>query len=133
MGLLDSVAGALTGQQGGAGGGDLLGAVIGMLANGSSVGGLGGLAEKFRQGGAGDVMSSWIGTGENLPLSPGQLQDVLGSDLLGQLAQQFGLNSDDLAAQLTQVLPQAVDQATPDGRLPEGGLGDIGALLGKLR
>lgn len=133
MGLLDSVVGALAGQNRGAGGGDLIGAVIGMLANGSAVGGLGGLAERFQQGGLGDVMSSWIGTGENLPVSPGQLQDVLGSDLLGQLAQQFGLNSGDLATRLSQVLPQAVDQATPDGHLPQGGLGDIGALLGKLR
>lgn len=132
MGLLDSVAGAL-GSQRTAGGGDLLGAVIGMLANGSQVGGLAGLAERFRQGGLGDVVNSWIGSGENLPVSPGQLQDVLGSDVLSQLAQQFGIGSGDLAGQLSQLLPQAVDQATPGGRVPEGGLGDIGALLGRLR
>ena len=144
MGLLDSVLGGMLGggqqQQGGAGA--LINIIAGMLANqgggggaGGGAGGLGGLAglaEQFQRGGMGDVMNSWIGKGENLPIAPDQLGDVLGGDLLGQLTQQTGMGQGDLLGQLSQLLPQMVDQATPDGAIPAGGLGDIGAILGKL-
>jgi uncharacterized protein YidB (DUF937 family) len=140
MGLLDSVVGALGGQQGqggagAAGGGALLTAVIGMLAQ--NQGGLAGLVQKFEQSGLGNVVGSWIGTGQNLPISADQLRNVLGSDAIGQIAQQLGLSHEEAAGQLSQALPQVVDQATPEGQLPAdgglGNLGDIGALLGKLR
>jgi uncharacterized protein YidB (DUF937 family) len=140
MGLLDSVLGGMLGggqqqQQGGAGA--LISIVAGMLANqggaaGGSGGGLAGLAEQFQRGGMGDVMNSWIGKGENLPIEPDQLGSVLGGDLLGKLTQQTGMGQGDLLSQLSQLLPQMVDKATPDGALPAGGLGDIGAILGKL-
>lgn len=140
MGLLDSVLGGMLGgaqqqQQGGAGA--LISIVAGMLANqggaaGGSGGGLAGLAEQFQRGGMGDVMNSWIGKGENLPIEPDQLGSVLGGDLLGKLTQQTGMGQGDLLSQLSQLLPQMVDKATPDGALPVGGLGDIGAILGKL-
>ena len=140
MGLLDSVLGGMLGggqqQQGGAGA--LINIIAGMLANqggGGGAGGLGGLAglaEQFQRGGMGDVMNSWIGKGENLPIAPDQLGDVLGGDLLGQLTQQTGMGQGDLLGQLSQLLPQMVDKATPDGAIPAGGLGDIGAILGKL-
>ena len=77
-------------------------------------------------------MNSWIGTGPNQPVSPDQLGNVLGDDLLGKLGQQTGMNSGDLLGQLSQMLPQMVDRATPEGRIPEGGLGDIGAILGRF-
>ena len=147
MGLLDSVLGGMLGggqqQQGGAGA--LINIVAGMLANShggvaagggggaaGGLGGLGGLAEQFQKGGLGDLMNSWIGKGENLPISPDQLGDVLGGDLLGKLTQQTGMGQGDLLGQLSQLLPQMVDKATPDGAIPSGGLGDIGAILGKL-
>ncbi len=133
MGLLDSVIGAL-GQGGGQGGGQaaLIQAVLGMLAGqGGQGGGLAELAARFQQGGLGDVMGSWVGTGQNLPVSPDQLGSVLGDDLLGQLSQSSGMNGGDLLGQLSQVLPQVVDQLTPDGQMPQGGL-DIGAVLGQL-
>jgi uncharacterized protein YidB (DUF937 family) len=132
MGLLDSVLGGVLGggqQQGGAGA--LMSIVAGMLAN-QGGGGLAGLAEQFQKGGMGDVMNSWIGKGENLPIAPDQLGNVLGGDLLGKLTQQTGMGQGDLLGQLSQLLPQMVDKATPDGAVPAGGLGDIGSLLGKL-
>lgn len=135
MGLLDSVVGALGGAQGGAQGGgqaDLLNAVIGMLGNDGQGGGLASLVHRFQQGGLGDIVSSWISTGQNLPISPDQLHSVLGSDTLSSLAQQLGLPAGDLTAQLSQMLPQVVDQLTPNGELPQGGLGDLGSLLGGL-
>ncbi len=136
MGLLDSVLGSVLGggqQQGGAGA--LINIVAGMLANnqgGGGSGGLAGLAEQFQKGGMGDVMNSWVGKGENLPIAPDQLGNVLGGDLLGKLTQQTGMGQGDLLGQLSQLLPQMVDKATPDGAVPAGGLGDIGAILGKL-
>ena len=144
MGLLDSVLGSMLGggqaqpQQGGAGA--LAQIVAGMLAHqgggaagdGAMGGGLAGLVEQFQRGGLGDVMNSWIGTGQNLPVAPDQLGQVLGGDLLGKLAQHTGMDQGDLLGQLSQLLPQMVDKATPEGRIPEGGLGDIGSILSRF-
>mgnify|MGYP003454290152 CR=1 FL=1 len=137
MGLLDQVVGALGGAQGGGHGGgqaELIHAVIGMLGSGSGSqsGGLGELVARFQQGGLGDVVSSWISTGQNLPISADQLSSVLGQDAIAGLAQKTGLPAGDLTSQLTQMLPQIIDGLTPNGQLPQGGLGDIGSLLGGL-
>ncbi len=150
MGLLDTVIGAL-GQQGhgqgsGMGGqGDLLSAVIGMLgqgglggSGGGAAGGLGGLiglVEKFRQGGLGEIANSWVGTGQNLPVSPDQLDGVLGNDTVANMASKLGMNHGDLLSQLSQMLPQVVDKLTPNGQMPQaggGGLGDLAGMLGGL-
>jgi uncharacterized protein YidB (DUF937 family) len=133
MGLLDSVLGGVLGG-GQQGGGGLINIVAGMLANTQSGGGggLAGLAEQFQRNGMGDVMSSWVGKGENLPISPDQLGNVLGGDMLGKLTQQTGMGQGDLLGQLSQMLPQMVDKATPDGAIPAGGLGDIGSILSKF-
>ena len=147
MGLLDSVIGSITGGQGGAGqqgGGQsaLINIVMGMLANkagasqgGAAAGGLGDLMARFQQGGLGDVLGSWIGTGQNLPVSADQLSNVLGSDMLAKIAQQLGVSHGEAASQLSEVLPQVVDKLTPDGHVPEGGfggMGDIGAMLNRF-
>ncbi|WP_428415891.1 YidB family protein [Methylibium sp.] len=132
MGLLDSVIGALGGSQG-SGQGDALQAVIAMLARGGQgSSGLDGLVQQFQQGGLGDLIASWVGTGQNLPVSASQLQDVLGSDMLSQFAQQLGLPPGEAAGQLSQLLPQVVDKLTPNGQLSDigsSGLGDLGSVL----
>jgi uncharacterized protein YidB (DUF937 family) len=147
MGLLDSVLGALAGNQGGAsgiqgGGGTqaaMLSAVIAMLANSQgggqgqgSAGGLGDLIGKFTQSGMGDVIGSWIGHGQNAPISGDQLSSVLGSDTIGKLAAQLGLSHGETASQLSQMLPEVVDKLTPHGQAPEGGLGGIGDILAQF-
>ncbi len=138
MGLLDSMVGgalgALQGQGGQGGAPDLLQLVTGLLANGGPVGGLGGLVQQLQQGGLGDVVQSWIGTGANLPVSAEQLQGALGGDLLGRLAGQIGMEPGALAGQLSQLLPQVVDKLTPNGALPDaaGGGADLAGLLGGL-
>ncbi len=151
MGLLDSVIGALAGGAGGnpteAGGGQaaLINIVLGMLTNRSSagaggMGGLGDLLTKFQQAGLGEAASSWVGTGENLPVSPDQVEGALGSDLLSQIARQIGLPQGETAGQLSELLPQVVDRMTPNGRVPEGGIGadeiagfeGLGDLLGRF-
>lgn len=161
MGLLDSVLGSvLNAQQGGGTGGqgglaDVLGGllgqgpggaqagglgnlgallpvVVGMLANNGQGGGLGGLTEKFNQAGLGDVLGSWIGTGQNAPISGEQLGEVLGDDTLGDLAARLGMEPGDAAGQLAQVLPGLIDRLTPQGTAPQGGFDNPGDLLGML-
>jgi len=116
----------------------LLNAVLAMLANGqqaqgAGVGGLGDLIGRFTQGGLGDVIGSWIGHGQNAPISGDQLSNVLGADTIGQIAAQLGLSHGEAASQLSQMLPEVVNRLTPDGQAPSGGLGDdMGALLGQL-
>jgi len=138
MGLLDSVMGALAGAQGSGGGGgqaDLLRVVVGMLAQGGPGGGAGGLGDligRFQQGGLGHLVDSWVGTGENLPISADQLHSVLGSDTVAQIAGQLGLSHADTADQLSRLLPQVLDRLTPDGNVPDGGLGDVASVLARL-
>jgi uncharacterized protein YidB (DUF937 family) len=144
MGLLDSVVGMLAGgQNGGGGNAALLNAVLSMLANGGQggaqgggsgggLGGLGGLLANAQQAGLGDVVSSWIGKGQNMPISADQLGSVLGGDMLSNLANQLGMSQGDAASQISQMLPDVVDRLTPQGQVPQGGLGNVGDLLGML-
>ena len=134
MGLLDSVMGAMGNVQGGGAGGsaDLINAVVGMLGNDAQSGGLGGLVSKFAQHGLGDVINSWIGTGQNQAIGADQLSNVLGNDTIAGLAQKLGLSHGDIAGQLSQMLPQIIDQLTPQGQVPQGGLGNVSNILGML-
>jgi uncharacterized protein YidB (DUF937 family) len=138
MGLLDSVLGqVLGGAQGGVAGGGgnnaaLLQAVLGMLGNDAPGGGLNGLIEGFQRGGLGDVMSSWISSGQNQPISPDQLGQLLRPDALSALTRQTGGQSGDVLGQLAQLLPQVIDQLTPQGQVPASGLGTTSDLLGML-
>ena len=88
-----------------------------VLGNGSG-GGLSAIVAKLQQAGLGDQVKSWIGNGSNLPISAQQLQEVLGSDVVKQLATRFGIPVDQLSTVLAQVLPSAVDKASPNGTLP---------------
>jgi len=85
---------------------------------GGLLGGLGGLLENFQKSGHGNVVNSWVGPGENQPVTPGQLGSALGPDIIKALAQRSGLSEEDLARQLSQVLPGVVDKLTPNGRFP---------------
>lgn len=102
---------------------------------GGAGGGLGGLVEQLTQGGLGDIVQSWIARGQNMPVSGNQLESALGSDVLGRLGGQVGMNGGQLGDVLAQALPGLIDRMTPDGQLPQGGAGqgpDLGALLGQL-
>ncbi len=148
MGLLDSVLGAInknqtTGDGAAAAGGlggllamaasnpQLVQAITGMLGNDGQHGGLSGLVEKFQQAGLGDVVGSWIGTGQNQAISGDQLTSVLGSGPLAGLAEKLGMSPEDAASQISTVLPGLVDKLTPNGELPQGGV-DTGDLMGML-
>lgn len=143
MGILESILGSLAGAgapqqapQSPLGGlsPELINAVIGMLANNSQGGGggLGDLIGRFQQGGLGDLIGSWISSGANQPVSEGQLGNVLGGDILGQLTRSTGLSQGDVLGQLTQVLPGLIDHLTPQGQAPQGGLGSMADILAQL-
>lgn len=132
MGLLDSVIGALGQGSGGGNQAALLQAVVAMLAQGGQGGGgLADIVSRLQQGGLGDAVGSWVSTGQNLPVSPDQLGGALGDDLLASLSQRSGIDAGELLGPLSQLLPQVVDQLTPGGELPQGGM-DVGAVLGQL-
>lgn len=149
--LLSAIVGMLGQGGGGGAGGGLAGMLGGMLgqagggagggaggAGGVDFGGLAGLVEKMTQGGMGDIAKSWVSTGQNLPISPDQLSQLLGGDRVGALAGQLGMNQGDLLGQMSQMLPQVVDRLTPQGSIPQGdigamlGSGDLGKMLGGL-
>ena len=85
---------------------------------GGLLGGLGGLLETLEQSGLGDVAKSWVGNGQNQPISPGSLGSVLGPSIVKTLAEKTGMSEQEVTAQLSQVLPGFVDKLTPQGRLP---------------
>ncbi len=95
-----------------------IGGLGGLLAGGASGGVLGGLLQQFDQAGQGDAARSWVSSGENVPVTPKEVEKTFGSDIIDQLAEQFGIDKNELLKGLSQMLPQVVDQLTPDGRLP---------------
>ena len=132
MGLLDSVIGALSGARTSLGRGDMLSAVLRMLADDGDGLRIDGLAERFEDGGMSEVLASWIGHGDNLPISPEELQNVLGTETIDDLARQLGLSRRVTVDRLSQMLPYVVDKLTPTGHVPEQGLGDMGDLMGRM-
>ena len=129
MGLLDSVAGAMLGKMGGEQGGM---AQIAMdLFNQN--GGLSGILDKFKQGGLGEAAASWVGKGENMPVSSDQIASVLGNGQLAEMAAKFGINPETLSAQIAQHLPGVVDKLTPDGEVPAESGNILSTVLGMLK
>jgi len=119
MGLLDDLLGKVTGASGGGAEAQLLNAVTGLLGN-QSTGGLAGLVDQFTKSGLGDVVSSWVGTGQNLPISADQITKALGGGQLGDLANKAGLSPEKASSMLANVLPGLVDSLTPKGEVPSG-------------
>ncbi|AOJ68712.1 MULTISPECIES: YidB family protein [Burkholderia] len=128
MGLLDIVGGLIGGQGGNQNA--LVSAALEFINN--QPGGLNGLIEKFNAGGAGNIIGSWIGNGENQPISPETLQNVLGSDAVGAIAQKVGIDPQQASGILAQVLPHVVNGATPNGEVPANGQLDTSNVLGTL-
>ena len=118
---------------GGSGGSALAQQVVAMLTSGES-GGIQALAEQFAGAGLGHLVSSWVGTGQNLPVSEEQLTQVLGQSRLAGLASAAGIQPDQAAAHLAQLLPQLVDGLTPNGTIPTGAtlLSQASSLLGRF-
>ena len=127
MDLMDSLKSAI-------GGGDkkddLMSSVMQLLGG---QGGLQNLISQFDAKGLGDIIGSWVGTGQNKSISPDQLQNVLDSDVLSGIASKLGLNANDLSSQLSNLLPGVVDKLTPEGKVPDGDImSQASDLLGGL-
>lgn len=115
MGLFEELKGTLFG------GGDknkLLESIMGLI-NDPQTGGLSGLAQTFKDKGLGDVVSSWISTGKNLPVSADQIKQALGSDQIQQISKNAGVSQEEASKGLAGLLPEIIDKLTPDGKVPE--------------
>lgn len=144
MGLLDGLAGQVVGKVLGAGanGAGGAGGASGMLGLAQALisesGGLSGLLQKFQQAGFAEQVTSWLGSGQNLPISAEQVVAALGSGTLSKLASQFGVADDQVSGGLAKILPNLVDGLTPDGQVSDSSsplsleLDKLGGLLGGL-
>jgi len=130
MGLLDSIVGQVSGSLSNAGGGQggLMEVVMGLINN-PDTGGIQGLINAFKEKGLGNLVGSWIGSGQNLPISAEQIQAVLGSEQVQAIAQKLGLSTAEISNGLSTLLPQVIDTLTPDGQVPEGGMLEQGLAL----
>lgn len=163
MGLLDGLLGQMMGGANNAGGagrqdgglGDLLGSLGGgMPGMGAGAeqsaqsanpllmillqllqqnGGIGGLMGRMQQSGMGDQVQSWIGTGQNQAISPDALSQIFGQGQLGQIAQQLGMSQQDAAGGLAQMLPELVNEMTPQGQVPANENDLVSQVLASLQ
>jgi uncharacterized protein YidB (DUF937 family) len=129
MGLFDSVAGAVLGNMMGDKG-KMAQVAMDML---NQNGGLPGVLDKFKQGGLGDLAASWVGKGENLPISAEQINSVLGNSVVGEMAAKFGMDSQDLSAKIAEYLPMVIDKMTPNGQVEENSGDLMSTVLGMLK
>ena len=130
MGLFDDVAGGILKQVFSSSSvqNNLLQIITSYLQSSES-GGLGGLVEQFNEKGLGDTVSSWVGSGENLPISADQISQVLGSGEITRIAEQLGVSPEETSGGLAEVLPQVVDRLTPEGSVPSDDLLSQGLSL----
>nr|WP_315399836.1 YidB family protein [uncultured Duganella sp.] len=136
MGLLDQLAGQVIGslgaqKQDSVSQSDLLGGVMALINN---AGGLPAILQQLQASGIADQVASWIGTGENAPVSGNQIADALGAGNVAQIAQHAGIEPEHAATGLAQLLPQIIDKLTPGGQVPQNELLEQGLSLlrGKL-
>ncbi len=108
MGLLDGLLGGIVGAE-------MATVVNGIIAK---HGGVGGVVQQFRSQGFGETIKSWVGTGANLPITPDQLNQALGSDTMAKLAAKVGMTPAELSTKLSTVLPDVIDKLTPNGTVP---------------
>jgi uncharacterized protein YidB (DUF937 family) len=136
MGLLDSIK-RMLGTSGG--GKDVMSQLAGMLTGKGGDGlGLERLLEQFKGAGLGDKADSWVGTGENQPLTPDEVRKAIGDDRLATMSKQTGQSVGSLTTDLSKMIPAAVNKLTPDGKVPDPGdltnmakNLDLGKLLGR--
>ncbi|MEU6767539.1 YidB family protein [Streptomyces sp. NPDC046853] len=110
-GLLGGGAGGASGGQGGSAGGSPLGGLMDMITKSGLV--------------SQDQLDSWVGKGDNQPLSPDHVKQAVPDETLEKVAEEAGVSRDEAADQIARQLPQAVDQLTPEGQVPSGSLEDI--------
>jgi uncharacterized protein YidB (DUF937 family) len=127
MGLIDTLLGSVLGgnKQG------ALAKIVGdLVTNNPSGQGLEGLVKQFQQKGMGDLVNSWVSTGQNKEITPQQVEHALGPDQVQQIAEQTGMEPSEAAGGLAELLPQIINQLTPNGQVPAHS--DVQSMLGNL-
>ena len=120
MGLFDKIVSIVgDNMSGGTGNKDLMEQALNLINN-PAIGGLPGLINKFEKGGLGEIISSWVGTGANQPISADQIINALGADRIHEIADKLGVADNQVSDGLASVLPQIIDKLTPNGKVPEG-------------
>jgi uncharacterized protein YidB (DUF937 family) len=149
MGLLDGALGSVAGSMLGGQGGDtqqMLGGLLkqfggqggsnGLLAAAMQLlqqhGGLEGLLQRFQANGLGDAAQSWVSTGANTPITGTQLEQALGPDTVAQVASQAGVSTTDASNGLASMLPDIVNQLTPNGTIPSNSADLVKSVMGML-
>lgn len=125
--------GGLPRMSGGVGGAGVAGLLMFALQMLQQNGGLNAMLGRLQQAGLGNQANSWVGTGENMPVSPDALSNVFGGDQLDALAQQAGLSRQDAAGGLASLLPELINQLTPQGRVETGSDDAVAQALAMLR
>ncbi len=116
MGLFDEISGLAGSLLGGAAGGEEANLMAALQGNGAP--GIGGIVQQLRQSGLGAQVESWIGNGENLPVSADDIAQALSGPALATIAGKLGVDPSTASALLSRVLPGLVDRHTPDGQDP---------------
>jgi uncharacterized protein YidB (DUF937 family) len=114
---MEDILSKLGGQKGEAGG---LASIMKLFGGNGNGGGLQGMASKLTSSGLGEQVQSWIGHGQNKPVTGEQIRKAADPTMLNQLAQQAHISPEEASNQVAQVLPQMVDKATPEGQMPSG-------------
>jgi|SRR5262252_92399 len=132
MGLLDNLENQAGTNLLGRSSNSLATSILQMIQN--QPGGLQGLVQSFHDQGLAGIVSSWVGTGQNLPISADQIHQVLGSDTVKQLAAAVGVSPELAGPSIAQLLPTIVDRLTPNGQVGDHNsvMQMIGGLLGGL-
>lgn len=129
MGMLDGLVGSVLGK--------VMGEKAGMAQVAMEMfntnGGVGGILEKFKTGGLADAAASWVGTGDNIPVSADQISSVLGNDQIAAMAEKFGIDPATLSAQIAEYLPSVVDKMTPNGAVEADSGNILSSVLGMFK
>ena len=118
MGFLDEMASKAVARAGGSSN-PIVSAVLQLIQN--QPGGVSGLLQQFHEKGLGDLVNSWVSTGQNLPVSPDQVQQVLGTEQVQQVAANAGIPAQLASSKLAEFLPMIIDKFTPNGQMPDQG------------
>lgn len=117
MGLLDGMENKAISSMLGQSSNPLATSLLQMINN--QPGGLSGLVQSFHDKGLGGIVSSWVGTGQNIPVTADQIQHVLGSEQVKELAAKAGISTDLASSSLATMLPSLIDKLTPNGQVPD--------------
>jgi uncharacterized protein YidB (DUF937 family) len=93
--------------------------IFGEVLKGTDLGSIGGLLKQLQGAGLERQIGSWLGNGQNLPVTPSQIREALGNEQIRDIATKMGLPVDEVLKLLTQFFPEAVNQASPDGQLQD--------------